>query len=67
MDTTGLDCRVSLKYTETEHIKLVTTRVFITRKCLEAYWKLLRNTNKFQSTASAGEIYFIFFLFQYSD
>jgi len=38
VDKTSLDSRVSLKYTETECIKLVATREFITRARLEAYW-----------------------------
>jgi len=59
LDKTSLDCRVSLKYTDTDRKKLITTRVFITRTCLEAYWQLLPN-KKFQITPSAGAMHYIF-------
>ena len=66
MDKTSLDCTVSSKQTDAGHSKLVTTRGFITRARLKAYWELLRNTKKNSKhrTCRCNALYF--YLVHYS-
>ena len=66
VDKTSLDCTVSSKQTDAGHSKLVTTRGFITRARLKAYWELLRNTKKNSKhrTCRCNALYF--YLVHYS-